>query len=72
MVDEAEVVGAAWGYGGVSGCREDFKHHCCMLLVPAEEMRTANSHSLLPQPHGVFLRLLNRKRIHRSAVQHHI
>ena len=41
-----------------------------MLLVPAEEMRTANSHALLPHPQGVFLGLLNSKPVHRSAVQH--
>ena len=41
-----------------------------MLLVPAEEMRTANSHALLPHPQGVFLGLLNCKPVHRSAVQH--
>ena len=54
------------------GSTQHFKHHCCMLLVPVEEMRTTNSHSLLPHPQGVFLRLLNRKPIHRSAVQHPI
>ena len=43
-----------------------------MLLVPVEEMRTTNSQSLLPHPQGVFLGLLNRKPIHRSAVQHPI
>ena len=41
-----------------------------MLLVPAEEMRTANSHALLPHPQGVFLGLLNRKPVHCSAVRH--
>ena len=41
-----------------------------MLLVPAEEMRTASSHSLLANTNGVFLRLLNRKLIHHSAAQH--
>ena len=41
-----------------------------MLLDPAKEMRTANSHALLPHPQGVFLGLLNRKPVHRSAVQH--
>ena len=41
-----------------------------MLLVPAEEVRTANSHALLPRPHGVFLGLLNRNPVDRSAVQH--
>ena len=41
-----------------------------MLLVPAEEMRTANSHALMPRPQEVFLRLLNHKPVHRSAVQH--
>jgi hypothetical protein len=54
------------------GSTQHFKHHCCMLLVPVEEMRTTNSHSLLPHPQGVFLGLLNRKPIHRSAVQHPI
>ena len=41
-----------------------------MLLVPAEEMRTADSHALLPHPQGVFLGLLTCKPVHRSAVQH--
>ena len=41
-----------------------------MLLVPAKEMRTANSHALLPHPQGVFLGLLHSKPVHRSAVQH--
>ena len=41
-----------------------------MLLVPSKEMRTANSHALLPHPQGVFLGLLNRKPVHRPAVQH--
>ena len=57
---------------GVWGSTQDFKHHCNMLLVPTEEMRRANSHALLPHPQGVFLGLLNRKLIHRSAVQHPI
>ena len=35
-------------------------------------MRTANSHPLLPHPQGVFLGLVNRKALHRSAVQHPI
>ena len=40
MADEAKIVGPAWGYGGgVWGSTKDFKHHCCMLLVLAEEMR---------------------------------
>ena len=56
--------------GGFWGSTQDFKHHCCMLLVPAKEMRTANLHALLPQPQRVFLGLLNRKLVHRSAVQH--
>ena len=64
----------SWGRLGdtrvFGGSREDFKQHSCMLLVPAEEMRTANSHSLLPHPQGVFLGLLNRKPIQRPAVQH--
>ena len=57
------------------GSTQHFKHHCCMLFVPVEEMRTTNSHSLVPctvHPQGVFLGLLNRKPIHRSAVQHPI
>ena len=54
------------------GSTQHFKHHCCMLLIPVEEMRTTNSQSLLPHPQGVFLGLLNRKPIHRSAVQHPI
>ena len=59
------------GYTGVFwGSTGDFKHHCCMLLVLAKKMRTANSHSLLPHPQGVFLGLLNRNPIHRSALQH--
>ena len=41
-----------------------------MLLVPAKQMRTANSHALLPHPQRIFFGLLNRKPIHRSAVQH--
>ena len=56
--------------GGFWGSTQDFKHHCCMLLVPGKEMRTANSHALLPHPQGVFLGLLNRKPVHRTAVQH--
>ena len=56
--------------GGFWGSTQDFKHHCCMLLVPAKEIRTANSHALLPHPQEVFLGLLNRKPVHRSAVQH--
>ena len=56
--------------GGFWGSTHDFKHHCCMLLVPGKEMRTANSHALLPHPQGVFLGLLNRKLVHRTAVQH--
>ena len=40
-----------------------------MLLVPAKEMRTARSYSLLPDSQGVFLGLLNRKPIHGLAVQ---
>ena len=68
--DGAQVVGLAWGYGGFWGGTQDFKHHCCMLLVPAEEMRTANSHALLPHPQGVFLGLLNSKPVHCSAVHH--
>ena len=63
-----------WGWlgdmGGFWGGTQDFKYHCCMLLVPAEEMRTANSHALLPHPQGVFLGLLHSKPVHRSAVQH--
>ena len=68
MADEAQVVGPAWGYGGFWGSTQDFKHHCCLLLIPAQEMQTANSHALLPHPQGVFLWLLNRKPVHRSAV----
>ena len=56
--------------GGFWGGTQDFKYHCCMLLVPAEEMRTTNSHALLPHPQGVFLGLLHSKPVHRSAVQH--
>ena len=56
--------------GGFRGSTQDFKHSCCMLLVPAEEMRTANSHALLPHLQGVFLGLLNRKPVYPSAVQH--
>ena len=56
--------------GGFWGSTQDFKHHCYMLLVPGKEMRTANSHALLPHPQGVFLGLLNRKPVHRTAVQH--
>ena len=41
-----------------------------MLLVPAKEMRAANPHALLPHQEGVFLRLLDCKPIHGSAVQH--
>ena len=41
-----------------------------MLLVPAKEMRTANSHALLPGPQGVFLGVLHSKPVHRAAVQH--
>ena len=63
-----------WGWlgdtGGFWGGTHDFKHHCCMLLVPAEEMRTANSHAPLPHPQGVFFGLLHSKPVHRSAVQH--
>ena len=44
------------------GGTQHFKHHCCMLLVPVEEMRTTNSHSLLPHPQGVFLGLLTANR----------
>ena len=63
-----------WGWlgdtGGFWGSTQDIKHHCCMLLVPGKEMRTTNSHALLPHPQGVFLGLLNRKPVHRTAVQH--
>ena len=31
---------------GFRGSTQDFKHHCCLLLVPANEMRTAHSHAL--------------------------
>ena len=54
------------------GNTKGFKHHCCMLLVRAQEMGTANAHSLLPHPKGVILGLLDRKLIHRSAVQHQV
>ena len=46
--------------GGFWGSTQDFKNHCCVLLVRAKEMRTANLHALLPHPQGVFLGLLNR------------
>ena len=36
--------------GMLWGSAQDFNHHCCMLLVPAEEVQTANAHALLPQP----------------------
>ena len=56
--------------GGFWGSTQDFKHQCCMPLVLVEEMRTANSHALLPHAQGVFLGLLNHKPVHCSAVQH--
>ena len=70
MADEAQVVGRLGDAGGFRGSTQDFKHHCCMHLVPADEMRTANSHALPPHAPVVFLGLLNRKPVHCSAVQH--
>ena len=56
----------SWGRLGDTGVfgggTQDLKHHCCMLLVLAEELCTANSHSLLPHRQEVFLRVLHAKK----------
>ena len=41
-----------------------------MLLNPSEEMRTADPRFLLPHQQWISLGALNRKPIHRSAVQY--
>ena len=62
------LVGRFGDTAGLWGGTQDFKHHCCMPLVHAEEMRTANPHALPPHPQGVFLGLLNCKPVNFSAV----
>ena len=62
--------GAGLGIRGVFGVAHRISSTTALrssLLVPAEEMRTANSHALMPHPQGVFLGLLKRKPAHRWA-----
>ena len=68
-----EVGGGGFGIcGGLGGSKDGFEHPSSVLLFPAEKMRTANPHALLPHQQEGFFGLLNAKPIHGWAVQHRV